>query len=297
MKRFLVVLVVMFSAFGNLFGATHTLSANLPDIYNVPSYYFDGDFVKFSKVDPSGVPGNPEMPGTYKIKFVLPDDVDFDTVSVTIENLTETEVSSVDIMPFPEIPGTFGEYSEDQFSEGVYYPDGATIVDGKNVAVYETDSFFPENYIESVNKGRYRTTKIVTVYINPYLWNPVQKKLKSVTSGVLKINYTSNDATISVPVSRTNLLKFKELMNTSYTNPSNILVPIPTILPRMRDETETISFINGSFPGPIQLHADSLHVITTETIKSSSTRLLPFLYSKESLPYPFGFEAFVVTEG
>jgi hypothetical protein len=137
----------------------------------------------------------------------------------------------------------------------------------------------------------------VTVYINPYLWNPVQKKLKSVTSGVLKINYTSNDATISVPVSRTNLLKFKELMNTSYTNPSNILVPIPTILPRMRDETETISFINGSFPGPIQLHADSLHVITTETIKSSSTRLLPFLYSKESLPYPFGFEAFVVTEG
>jgi hypothetical protein len=112
-----------------------------------------------------GAPGQPALP-IYKVSFLLPSDVDFNEVNITLDNMSE-EI----------LPNQYEVVPNNASDTGMIKRMKLNIVNGKDMGVYGKNAFSPADYRGNVsfgNKGQY---KIVSVMINPYLYNPATKNL------------------------------------------------------------------------------------------------------------------------
>lgn len=248
----------------------------------------------FNGADVSGTPGAPLLP-TYTLTFVVPQNVSLSDISVTLKNLEETELA-----------GTFDiEGALPLSNDGeIIWPDTLTIVDGKDVAIYTTDLYYPASNIGSPNFGKYHDYKLVEVPVNPYRYNPVTKTLKVITGGTVVLTDSQGNELSSnrsaLPAARTATVQNFSMNTENYAKQnqksaqkellSSFVVNIEETEYYSNEEamtTESFSRMSSSVSGIY-----NYVIITTEEIKTSSTKLAEFVAAKEA----FGYSVLVATE-
>ena len=125
-------------------------------------------------------PGRPQMPW-YMVSFLLPPDADITSVTARIINPVAKELSG----PYTINPGRALRHENGRD----IWPKGSIIMAGKDVGIYRKNAFFPSDYIGAVTCGKMRQYNIVDVRINPYLYNPISKKLRMIMGGSLSISF------------------------------------------------------------------------------------------------------------
>jgi|GEM_PF-4851945 len=264
MKRLCIVSFILF-LFDLLYAGSFDVSLPLKEV----SVSREGGFAEFDAFLMRELPGNPAIPRPYLATFVLPDGIDISTVKASFSDLNETELSG-EWNVEPIIPDPMN---------GESYPVGAIIIDGKNIEIYSSDSFYPSDYKGELFIGKQRTVNIATVEIYPYRYNPITKKLRKIASATLTLEYTSSNGTlVEIPVSKLGkkmlfdtLSKAVNLGDISLTNEDNTFVPY-TILRDVSPENYVI--------------------LTTNHIYENSKGIMRFIRSKTER----GFNVLVVTE-
>ena len=156
-------------------------------------------YAKFIGNEFCGEPGCPLLPSK-SYTFLISPDADLSTVSFHFQGLNETVLEgSYKVKP------TSPPYSID----GPVWPKNRNIVDGKDVDVYSSNTYYPNSYIQDVSVGMMRCYKVVKVRVFYSRYNPVSGKLKCITGGNLVLNVTrkplDKNIKYKVPV------KFKKL--------------------------------------------------------------------------------------
>lgn len=133
MRKMFLSMVLILTVF-RLFG--DSITAPLPELDKIPNVQNVGGVAVFDMDYPyDAVPGDPMLPSAYNVRFILPDSADLSTVSVSLNNLTDEELSGTyEVDPTPEIEG----------EGGVFYPIDTSIENGKNVDVYSNNEPHPK---------------------------------------------------------------------------------------------------------------------------------------------------------
>lgn len=133
----------------------------------------------------SGNAGEPGLPG-FSRTFLLPPDADFSTLTISVDNILEEVISgSFEISPIKPYYTSRG---------AVQSSDASKLRDGKAISIYAKDAYFPGTYARISSTGRMHEYNLVTVEVTPYRYNPLQKSLKSLKSGVVTIDYKQSYA-------------------------------------------------------------------------------------------------------
>jgi len=238
----------------------------------------EGDQIALPGFFPSGAPGEPELPA-YRFKFLLPCDVDRESVMVTLEDAVWEDVpGEFDVAPAPPV-GTFME-GKTVISWGSKDP--ASIVDGRDVAVYGEDALFPPRPVGPITTSRYRQWNLAYVMLYPVAYNPVQKGLSQLRSGTVRIHFSRKGPNEEKCIAR-NVDTFWNRFASDLENPTH------------REDFYSMSDARKAFASSPPV-ADYV-IITTSHIQSlseaSDTKLSDFVTHKENL----GYAVRVVTEG
>jgi hypothetical protein len=202
-----------------------------------------------------GEPGEPVLP-SYTYTFLVSPDADLQSVKVSITGLT-TEVLAGEFNVRPGAPLAI--------QNKVIWPEGKTIVNGKDVAVYSKNSFFPGSHVSVSTAGMMRRYKLVQVEINPILYNPVTKRLKKMTGGSLRVNYV-------------NLPGNPSRKGTIYKTPVGVTKMVKKLVDNYSEMANAYADFKGDRNG-------GLAIITTDDIQSGSQQLTAFISHKEMRGY------------
>ena len=127
--------------------------------------------------------GEPALP-YHIIKVLLPPNADLATVSVSVKSKKFEEMVGVwTVRPTPPLAPQDGKKGD------VIWPEGKTIVNGRDVNIYGRDKSFPEHFIGRIHTGQMRKWKIVEIPVTSYQYNPVTKKLYLLTQSALTVNF------------------------------------------------------------------------------------------------------------
>ncbi|MCD6328520.1 hypothetical protein J7M28_13335 [bacterium] len=209
----------------------------------------NGEIIEMDGYGLAGTPGSPMLPiNVYHV--ALPPDVVWDSIS--IEELERGESAlpgQFDIAPHPPlmVPGPDGEFTEDW--------QGATnVMDGKDVDVYSSDEFLPEDTIKSNGTGQMRKWKYVRIAYAPFSYNPISRQLLFRDGVRLRIEF-ERDSDLLDKASLNDMV-FDDKAATRFVN--------------YREAREWYKLTNGFRP-----MGDSYDyvIMTTEAIKNGSTEL------------------------
>jgi hypothetical protein len=137
-------------------------------------------YTEFSGSDYACVTGAPKLPASV-VRFLVPPEADMSSVRISFSNLKEKEIEG-DYLVRPVAPAmsTMGTVAKITDRE---------IVDGKDIAIYSSNAFYPADYAEVVSTGKLWNFKILEVVVYHYRYNPVTKKLVKAVNGKLEVGY------------------------------------------------------------------------------------------------------------
>jgi hypothetical protein len=126
----------------------------------------------------------PELP-YYKLSFLLSPGADLKSVSFRLIDTVSMELpGKYVIRPLPPVC-----VAESLGNTKCTWPKGITIVDGKDMGIYGTNSFFPTRHVDTMYTGLGWEYKIADIYILPYIYNPVSQKLNALISGKVAVYF------------------------------------------------------------------------------------------------------------
>jgi len=129
--------------------------------------------------------GEPQIPWQV-MNILLPPDVVFETVDVQLKNAQFKDVEGRwDIAPAPPLVTT----PHTQRQKRVFWPKDKTIVDGRDVYIYQKDAVWPDVDIRLVATGRLRKWRLAQVAIPLVKYNPVRRTLQHLASGRLEVYF------------------------------------------------------------------------------------------------------------
>jgi hypothetical protein len=217
-------------------------------------------YAKFINNTLYGEPGCPVLPSK-SYSFLVPPDADLSSVSFEIQGLTEKSLEGAFNVKPARPPMSV---------DGPVWPENRNIVNGKNVDIYSSNTYYPDNYIQDVTVSQMRCYKIVRVRVYFSKYNPGSGKLKRITGGnlVVKVARNSNnvEAKYKIP------MKFKKLAR-------KLVINYHDMAPSYNS---TFSFTEKT----------SYIIMTESSIKSGSQNLEALKQSKTD----HGFEASIITE-
>ncbi|MBN1981349.1 MAG: hypothetical protein JW795_07460 [Chitinivibrionales bacterium] len=173
--------------------ATVTVSVPTPNVLDVSGR----GIATFATDIVGGQPGQPALP-VYRTSLLLPANADLNTVTFSLEGLTEKlAAENIDVDPM-QVPKPANYVSKSWWAEG------GELVNGRDLSVYSTDAVYPADNIKVLDVGELYAFKIVTVEVFLYRYNPVKKKLFQLTAANLKVDYATeaefrNDRSIKIP--------------------------------------------------------------------------------------------------
>jgi hypothetical protein len=222
-----------------------------------------------------GKPGQPNLP-YYTLTFLLPANADMRNVTVDVENVTERELTGVYAVT-PAVPPSTGSYTA--------WPQGVAIVDGKDIAVYRNNAFFPASNKGAVVFGQLRQYKLVDVTISPYRFNPVTGALKQLTGGrVVVRGVDAVAASFALPAAATNSFQTSIMRQVG-----GMVANAGNLSTYGQAQVQAASV---SAAAPAAGAAGRYVIITTNAIANASAILQDFVASKEAK----GFTVQVATE-
>ena len=222
-----------------------------------------------------GKPGQPNLP-CYTLTFLLPANADMSKVTVDIENVTEQELGGVYSVT-PAVPP--------RTSSSVAWPQGVTIVDGRDIAVYSNNAFFPTSNKGAVRFGQLRQYKLVDVTICPYRFNPVTGALKQLTGGTVVVrgaDAVAASSALPAPASGS-------FQNSIMHQVGGIVVNGGALSTYGQAQVQAAAAPSAA---PVAGSAGRYVIITTSAIANASTHLQDFVASKQAK----GFTVQVATE-
>ncbi len=254
-KTISICCIVLLSVFSGIAQITKSLPDNRVDLR------VESGYAVFSGTGVQGEPGEPELP-FYTYTFLLPPEADIRHVQVTISELSEEVLpGTFEVKPGPPL-GYQGK---------TFWPEGKTIVDGRDVAVYSSDAFFPGAYAGIVTHGKMWRYNLVQVTVNPYRYNPVARKLKRLTGGELTVTFP----TVSQQVPTVKM-------------PYGVTAKVRKLV----DNYNEIAPQYGRFESRSRPSKRGLAIITTAAIQSGSQNLQAYIDSKDKN----GYEVYLVPE-
>ncbi len=249
-------------------GAQYSVSLPDRDVTMTPV----NGIATFKGAPVAGEPGQPLLP-VYTVTFLLPSNVDFLTVKVSLENLSEKELDGAfDVKPALP-PSTRGE---------IVWPAGRTIIDGKDVDVYGRNAFTPSDFKGSVKFGAMRNYKLAQVTVYPYKYNPVTRKLRMITGGMIVLTTpgTSGATVQKAPSSTASESTVEKWLRSTIVNPQAL-------------QGYGIPAQSRSLQSPAASAAGETYaIITTNSIVGSSSELANLVALKQQK----GFNVITVTE-
>ena len=134
-------------------------------------------YAEFGNSDYGCITGAPALPA-YVVRFLVPPEADMSTVKISFSNLkVEVVEGEFQVSPVPYAMSSMGTVAKILDRK---------IVDGKDVAIYSSNSYYPANYAEVGHTGKLWNFKILEVIVYPYRYNPVTKKLIKVVNGLIE---------------------------------------------------------------------------------------------------------------
>lgn len=209
--------------------------------------------------------GEPALP--YQVvKLLLPPDADLATVSISLEASAFEELAGIwKIRPTPP------ESTWDGTKVITVWPSGKTIVDGRDIEIYNVDALFPTNVLGETSSGQMRQWQLLEVPVASYRYNPVSKRLYRLAETELVVTFTRTGELPAGPVDhlfegnvKRLTANFQEVAPSYYELAPSAITPLQT----------------------------TYAVITTEAIQSTSGELANFVQSKQRR----GFNVEVITE-
>lgn len=226
------------------------------------------DRIDMESFDQTTSPGDPKLPLKI-LTIALPPDVDRDSVSLNIIRCDRVILDGFyDIGPVPPAATWIDGKSI------VSWGENKNIRKGKNLNIYEKDANYPEQAIKILGQTQMRKWKLLKVAYHPFLYNPVSRKLTLIKNMEFELSYkrlgmssikpaTLADTTLD-DVARKIILNYEEAGSWYAPNKEDAL---PSLI---------YDYI----------------IITTNAIKSGSSKLNDFKIHKESL----GHSVLIITE-
>lgn len=254
------------------FGNSISLSFSIPDDLQIQSAP-DGDRISLNGFLPGVQPGDPELP-MYEFCFLMPGDIDPETIQATLENPEWEDIpGTFDIVPVS--PDAFVTEEKPVFLWGEKDP--RFIVNGKDIGIYRTDRYFPENPLDRPFTSIFRRWNLAYIALRPVRCNPVQGKISLLRFGIIQINFERLKNTKASDarqyITPENQEKFFRKIASRIENPDN------------RDLFYTP--VSNTRDDKIQAVTADFIVITTSNIQSGSAWLSTFEAHKEISPYNF----------
>jgi len=137
--------------------------------------------------------------------------------------------------------------------------DPSLIVAGRDTSVYNKDEFFPKQPVEVVSVGQFRQLKFVRLRIWTSAYNPVRKKLRLLAGATAEIS-VAPDAGAADTLAASHFL--------------------PNLLPETVNSRDYDEFYSP--PAPAAGPTTDYVIITTSTIRDTSTKLAAFIVCKEN---------------
>lgn len=136
---------------------------------------------EFSGGATTGQAGRPALPVVH-LRLLLPPDVDLGTVaSSLVDKTVESVPGSWAVRPLPPLMTLSGS--------APIWPEGAEIVDGRDVTVYSTDALQPASHLTRFVTMKLREWRIAAVDISPFRYNPVSRELVQLKQAKLRITF------------------------------------------------------------------------------------------------------------
>ena len=213
--------------------------------------------------------GEPALP--YRLVTVLlPPAADPASVTASVENAVFEEVTgSWDVRP-AGAPATW-----DGERVVTVWPEDRTIVDGRDAAVYGSDSLFPPDILAAPSAGSLRGWKLASAPVALYRYNPARKKLLRLTGCDVSFGYLERKASLPARSPASDPLASRRIQGRA--------VNFDGVAPLYGTGLKT----DGGPAGTTYV------VITTSALESALTNLDRFTVNKEAR----GFTVQVVTEG
>ena len=254
-------IVYFFTLFIILFSSSYASTSTELPTKNV-TFVVEADTVEFSGATLSNNPGKPALPH-YSITFLLPPNTDLSSVTATIVNVQDSLTDGGLFVNSAQPPTVRGE---------VFWPEDLAIVNGKDIAVYNTDAFYPESFLSKKSSGAMGDYILYEVEVYPYQYNPVTKELNKLIGGSLEIEYES-----------------KVSANSGVSHKIN---------QSLKDAAKELAInyddVATKYKEPFTINSTSkvFYIITTQEIVDASQELQAYIKSKTSK----GFSVTVVTE-
>ncbi len=213
-------------------------------------------------------PGEPILPYSLA-RVLLPPDADLDSLQAGL-----TDADWQDLPGQYEIPPAPPAATWDA---GKYVFDWAgknrsLIVVGRDTSVYNKDEFFPKQPVEIVSVGQFRQLKFARLRVWTQAYNPVQKKLRVLAGATAEISV----APATSSASRANPVQASDF--------------VPNLFSNTLNAADYDNFYSP--PAPAAGPTTDYVIITTNTIRDTSTKLDAFIVCKENC----GHTVKVVTE-
>ena len=151
---------------------------------------------------PSGLPGDPNLPALMH-HIALPPLVPVESVTLEITAVEQIDLPGThQIAPAPPLLP-----ADDTGLAGAQWgPNAATIVDGRNRAVYDRDALFPAQPVELAGVGHLRQWGAAKLLYWPVSYNPVTGQLRLTTAVTVTLRYDAPAASVESPAALLNTL-------------------------------------------------------------------------------------------
>ena len=234
---------------------------------------FDAQDVQW--LSPSGRPAIP-----YKVLHVLvPPGADLSTVQVDIEPAYTSFGRPMDIEPTPPIATLVNG------QQVVVWPENARIADGRDLDVYDTDDFWPQDDLEILSVGKLRQYQLVEIAVPLIKYNPVARQTRTLTQANLTVAFDDQGYSRRVRAFSQADTLGKDRLAQLVANAGDIALAYDPC----SVETPVAATAAQSAAAPTNL---GYAIVTTNSIKEASDALADFIAHKQAM----GFDVYVVTE-
>ena len=216
------------------------------------------------------ISGEPAIP--YKRATVLlPVDVDMSTVKAEFSEVVYKKAAgSWQVKAMGPLVARVGD------KEIVDWPAGKTIVDGKDIGIYENNELWPELAVKIIDKGQLRKFKLATIAVPLVRFNPVTGELARLAMADIKVTYSTGVKMQSALVAKAD--------KTGRSVVEDVAVNFEQMAASYGDSIDTSDCSGGPLPGYI--------IMTSNSVIENSTELSNFIAHKQARD----FEVTLVSE-
>jgi hypothetical protein len=248
------------------------ISVNLP--YRDVGISSQNGIAVFSGSQTGAKAGEPALP-SYTVTVVAPPNTNLANVNVTIENPVMADVAGTwDVAPTPPITA----------GKKVIWPQGKTIVNGKDVGIYGTNAFFPISNLGTVRVGKMRQYGLVDIIVWPYSYNPVTKKIKKLVSGTLTVAGVPASKNAMAAMTQSSVApksRVESFLKGKVANSSELDNYAPDGDALFSASTQSVQFAMPMSGG----YSSTYAIITTQKVVDSSTMLGLYIQQLQKNPY------------